>query len=75
MNFVNENVIRARKENWERASAESAKRRDQFREARSFRAKNKASKASLLRAASRKISQVSLPQFERQSKLAGQESQ
>ena len=74
MNYYNESVVRAKKENWERASAANAKRRDQFREARSFRAKNKASNASLLKAASEKLSQVNLLQVDRQSNLAGQES-
>ena len=74
MNYYNESVIRARKENWERASAANARRRDQMREAQNFRVKNKASKAGLLKAASEKLNQVNLLRVERQSELAGQES-
>lgn len=74
MFIISESVIRAQKENREREFAAQIKRRDQFREARNFQANQIKSKASLLKAASRKISQIRLPQIERQSKLAGQES-
>jgi hypothetical protein len=74
MIIINESFIRADKENREREIAAQIRRRDQIKEARSFKAKNKASKAGLLKAASRKASQLSLPRYERQSKLAGQES-
>ena len=74
MIIISESVIRADKENREREFAAQIRRRDQIREARSFKAKNKASKAGLLKAASQKLSQASYSQFDRQSKLAGQES-